>query len=153
MGNDTDGRGSNLKSTDNLLLMCGVAVGSCGVAVGTCGVAVGLCGVVAESCGVAAECSTRNQEVPGSPQHLNQLAIDIQSNPYECFLSLVKKRKLQWFGHVTRAKCTLAHTTLQGKAEDGRLRGRPRRSWTSDLKERTGNPLSHLTSLAENRPG
>ncbi|KAI8510579.1 hypothetical protein Bbelb_114950 [Branchiostoma belcheri] len=69
------------------------------------------------------------------------------------FLSLVKKRKLQWFGHVTRAKGTLAHTTLQGKAEGGRLRGRPRRTWTSDLKEWTGHPLSHLTSLAENRPG
>ncbi|KAI8498126.1 hypothetical protein Bbelb_240700 [Branchiostoma belcheri] len=65
MGNDTDGRGSNLQSADNLLLGCGVVVGSCGVAVGTCGAAVGLCGVVAELCGVAAECSTRNQEVPG----------------------------------------------------------------------------------------
>ncbi|KAI8521017.1 hypothetical protein Bbelb_007710 [Branchiostoma belcheri] len=31
--------------------------------------------------------------------------------------------------------------------------GRPRRTWTSDLKEWTGHPLSHLTSLAENRPG
>ncbi|KAI8507320.1 hypothetical protein Bbelb_147000 [Branchiostoma belcheri] len=64
-----------------------------------------------------------------------------------------EKRKLQWFGHATRAKGTLAHTTLQGKAEGGRLRGRPRRTWTSDLKEWTGHPLSHLTSLAENRPG
>ncbi|KAI8521374.1 hypothetical protein Bbelb_011280 [Branchiostoma belcheri] len=75
------------------------------------------------------------------------------AGPLPSFLSLVKKRKLQWFGHVTRAKGTLAHTTLQGKAEGGRMRGRPRRTWTSDLKEWTGHPLSHLTSLAENRPG
>ncbi|KAI8488142.1 hypothetical protein Bbelb_342600 [Branchiostoma belcheri] len=75
------------------------------------------------------------------------------AGPLPSFLSLVNKRKLQWFGHVTRAKGTLAHTTLQGKAEGGRMRGRPRRTWTSDLKEWTGHPLSHLTSLAENRPG
>ncbi|KAI8510693.1 hypothetical protein Bbelb_116090 [Branchiostoma belcheri] len=66
------------------------------------------------------------------------------AGPLPSFLSLVKKRKLQWFGHVARAK---------GKAEGGRLRGRLRRTWTSDLKEWTGHPLSHLTSLAENRPG
>ncbi|KAI8509162.1 hypothetical protein Bbelb_130100 [Branchiostoma belcheri] len=77
----------------------------------------------------------------------------VPNSPPFKFLSLVKKRKLQWFGHITRAKGTLAHTTLQGKAEGGRMRGRPRRTWTSDLKEWTGHPLSHLTSLAENRPG
>ncbi|KAI8505604.1 hypothetical protein Bbelb_167930 [Branchiostoma belcheri] len=88
---------------------------------------------------------TTNEEVK---QRVKSLA-----GPLPSFLSMVKKRKLQWFGHVTRAKGTLAHTTLQGKAEGGRLRGRPRRTWTSDLKEWTGHPLSHLTSLAENRPG
>ncbi|KAI8499598.1 hypothetical protein Bbelb_226490 [Branchiostoma belcheri] len=52
-------------------------------------------------------------------------------------------------GHLS----SQSHTTLQGKAEGGRMRGHPRRTWTSDLKEWTGHPLSHLTSLAENRPG
>ncbi|KAI8513045.1 hypothetical protein Bbelb_096840 [Branchiostoma belcheri] len=93
---------------------------------------------------------------PGAPHTSNEEVkqrVKSLAGPLPSFLSLVKKRKLQWFGHVTRAKGTLAHTTLQGKAEGGRMRGRPRRTWTSDLKEWTGHPLSHLTSLAENRPG
>ncbi|KAI8506610.1 Leucine-rich repeat-containing protein 15 [Branchiostoma belcheri] len=66
-------------------------------------------------------------------------------------LYLTLDKHLAFYG--PEAKGTLAHTTLQGKAEGGRLRGRPRRTWTSDLKEWAGHPLSHLTSLAENRPG
>ncbi|CAH1240999.1 Hypp6277 [Branchiostoma lanceolatum] len=71
--------------------------------------------------------------------------------PLDSFLSLVKKKKLQWFGHVSRAKGTLANTILQGKAEGARPRGRPRRSWISDLKEWTGHTANQMTRLAENR--
>ncbi|KAI8506624.1 Leucine-rich repeat-containing protein 15 [Branchiostoma belcheri] len=66
-------------------------------------------------------------------------------------LYLTLDKHLAFYG--PEAKGTSAHTTLQGKAEGGRLRGRPRRTWTSDLKEWTGHPLSHLTSIAENRSG
>ncbi|CAH1248643.1 Hypp8338 [Branchiostoma lanceolatum] len=52
---------------------------------------------------------------------------------------------------VDRAKGTLAHTILQGKAEGARPRGRPRRSWISDLQEWTGHSANQMTRLAEDR--
>jgi hypothetical protein len=60
-------------------------------------------------------------------------------------------RKLQWFGHVTRAKGTLANTILQGSAEGTRWCGRPRRWWLSDSKEWTGLELAELLRAAEDR--
>ncbi|KAI8515809.1 hypothetical protein Bbelb_066220 [Branchiostoma belcheri] len=71
--------------------------------------------------------------------------------PLDSFLATVKKKKLQWFGHVSRAKGTLSHTVLQGKVEGARPRGRPRRSWITDLKEWTGVTANQMARLAEDR--
>ena len=46
---------------------------------------------------------------------------------YDSLLTTAKKRKLRWFGHITRAKGTLANIILQGSVEGNRKRGRPRR--------------------------
>ena len=43
--------------------------------------------------------------------------------PYEELLSTVKRRKMMWYGHVTRAS-GLAKTVLQGTVRGGRRRGR-----------------------------
>ena len=42
--------------------------------------------------------------------------------PYEDHLTSVKRRKLKWYGHVTRSS-GLAKTILQGTVEGGRRRG------------------------------
>ena len=43
--------------------------------------------------------------------------------PYEDLLTTVKRRKLKWYGHVTRSS-GLAKTILQGTVQGGRRRGR-----------------------------
>ena len=52
----------------------------------------------------------------------------------ERLLQAVKRRKLQWYGHITRHD-SLAKTILQGTVEGGRKRGKPRKSWLSNIKE------------------
>ena len=46
--------------------------------------------------------------------------------PYEELLSTVKRRKMKWYGHFTRAS-GLAKTVLQGTVRGGRRRGRQRK--------------------------
>ena len=46
--------------------------------------------------------------------------------PHEDLLTMVKRRKLQWYGHVSRSLC-LAKTILQGTVKEGRRQGRQRK--------------------------
>ena len=46
--------------------------------------------------------------------------------PHEDLLTMVKRRKLQWCGHVSRSS-GLAKTTLQGTVKGGRRQGRQRK--------------------------
>ena len=64
---------------------------------------------------------------------------------YEELLTLVKKRKLRWFGHVSRSS-GLAKTILQGTEKGKRKRGR-QKSGT----EWTGMNFASSTRAAENR--
>ena len=57
---------------------------------------------------------------------------------YDELLTLVKKRKLRWFGHVSRSSSS-AETILQGKVE--RKRGRQEKRWENNSKEWTGIEL------------
>ena len=70
--------------------------------------------------------------------------------PYEELLRTVKKRKLRWFGHVTRSN-GLAKVIMQGTVPGGRGRGRPRRTWESDIKEWTGMSGDQLLRAARDR--
>ena len=45
--------------------------------------------------------------------------------PHEPLLTIVKRRKLQWYGHVSRSS-GLAKTILQGTVKGGRRQGRQR---------------------------
>ena len=56
---------------------------------------------------------------------------------YDELLTLVKKRKLRWFGHVSRSS-GLAKTTLQGTVKGKRKRGRQKKRWEDNIKEWTG---------------
>ena len=51
-------------------------------------------------------------------------------------LTIVKRRKLQWYGHVSRSP-GLAKTILQGTVKGGRRQGRQRKRWEK-IREWTG---------------
>ena len=70
--------------------------------------------------------------------------------PYEDLLTSVKRRKLKWYGHVTRSS-GLAKTNLQGTVQGGRQRGRQRKRWEDNIKEWTGLEWNILLQRAENR--
>ena len=46
--------------------------------------------------------------------------------PHEDLLTIVKRHKLQWYGHVSRSS-GLAKTILQGTVKEGRKQGRQRK--------------------------
>ena len=67
----------------------------------------------------------------------------------ERLLQVVKRRKLQWYGHITRHD---SHAKiLQGTVEGGRKRGKPRKSWLSNIKEWTRMDVYSLLSSAQDR--
>ena len=70
--------------------------------------------------------------------------------PYEDLLTSVKRRKLMWYGHVTRSS-GLAKTILQGTVQGGRRRGRQRKRWEDNIKEWTGLEWNTILRRAENR--
>ena len=85
----------------------------------------------------------------------NQFVRDTVSalvGPQEPLLATVKRRKLAWFGHVTRHN-SLCKTILQGTLEGGRRRGRQKKSWMQNVKEWTGLPMDELLTTAADRPG
>ena len=54
--------------------------------------------------------------------------------PLEDLLRIVKRRKLQWYGHVSRS-LGLAKTILQGTVKGGRRQGGQRRRWEDNIRE------------------
>ena len=72
--------------------------------------------------------------------------------PHDDLLSIVKTRKLRWYGHVTLAT-GLANTIMQGTVPGGRRRGRPKKCWHDNIKEWTELPLAKTLRLAEDRDG
>ncbi|WP_419627252.1 hypothetical protein, partial [Thiolapillus sp.] len=57
--------------------------------------------------------------------------------PHEDLLTIVKRRKLQWYGHVSRSS-GLAKTILQGTVKGGRRQGGQRKRWEDNIREWTG---------------
>ena len=56
-------------------------------------------------------------------------------------LTIVKRCKLQWYGHVSRSS-GLAETILQGTVKGGRRQGRHRKRWEDNIREWTGLKLT-----------
>ena len=61
--------------------------------------------------------------------------------PHDDLLTIVTRRKLQWYGHVFRS-LGLAKTILQGTAKRGRRQGRQRERWEDNIREWTGLEFS-----------
>ena len=76
--------------------------------------------------------------------------INFLVGPQELFLATVKRRKLAWFGHVTRHD-SLSKTILQDTLEGGRRRGRQRKCWMGNIKEWTSLPMPELLTRASCR--
>ena len=74
------------------------------------------------------------------------------AGPQEPLLSTVKRRKLSWFGHITRHN-TLPKTVLQGTLEGGRRRGRQTKCWMDNIKDWTRLDSPSLIREAEDRAG
>ena len=56
---------------------------------------------------------------------------------HEDLLTTVKRRKLQWYGHLSRSS-GLAKTILQGTVKGGRRQGRQRKRLEDNIREWTG---------------
>ena len=57
----------------------------------------------------------------------------LQANgPYDDLLSIVKQRKLKWYGHISRST-GLAKTILQGTVNGSRKRGRQKKRWEDNI--------------------
>ena len=70
--------------------------------------------------------------------------------PHEDLLMIVKRRKLQWYGHVSRS-LGLAKTILQGTVKGGRRQGRQRKMWEDNIREWTGLEFGKSQRAVENR--
>ena len=65
-------------------------------------------------------------------------------------LTIVKRRKLQRYGHVSRSS-GLAKTILQGTVKGGRRQGRQRKRWEDNIREWTGLDFGKSQRAVENR--
>ena len=70
--------------------------------------------------------------------------------PHEDLLTIVKRHKLQWYGHVSRSS-GLAKTILQGKVKGGRRQGRQRKRWEDNIRECTDLEFGKSQRAVENR--
>ena len=69
--------------------------------------------------------------------------------PHEDFLTIVKRRKLQWYGHAA-CSSSLAKTILQGTEKGGRRLGRQRKRWEDNIREWTGLEFAKSHRASEN---
>ena len=69
---------------------------------------------------------------------------------HENLLTMVKRRKLQWYGHVSRSS-GLAKTVFQGTMKGGRRKGRQRKRWEDNIMEWTGLEFAKSQRAVENR--
>ena len=65
-------------------------------------------------------------------EHRTNNSILEELEPARRFLAEVKRRKLQYFGHMVRVDNLCTHV-LRGIVVGKRRRGRPRRRWTDDM--------------------
>ena len=72
-----------------------------------------------------------------------QMAIE----PHGDLLTIVKRRKLQWYGHVSRSSGQ-AKTILQGSLKGGRRQGK---RWEDNIREWTGLQFVKSQRAVENR--
>ena len=68
----------------------------------------------------------------------------------EDLLTMVNRRKPQWYGHVSRSS-GLAKAILHGTVKGRRRQGRQRKRWEDNIREWTGLEFSKSQRAVENR--
>ena len=69
---------------------------------------------------------------------------------HEHLLTIVKRRKLQWYGHVSSSS-GLVKIILQGTVKGRRRQGRRRKRWEDNIREWTGLEFAMSQRAVENR--
>ena len=70
--------------------------------------------------------------------------------PHEDLLIIIKRRKLQWYGHVSRSS-GLAKTILQGTVKGGSRQDRQKKRREDNIMEWTGLEFAMSQRAVENR--
>ena len=70
--------------------------------------------------------------------------------PHEDLLTIVKRRILQWYGHVSRSS-GLAKSILPGTVKGRRRQDRQRKRWEGNIREWTGLEFAKSRRAVENR--
>ena len=70
--------------------------------------------------------------------------------PHKDLLTIVERRKLQWYGHVSRSS-GLAKNILQSTVKGGRGHGGQRKRWEDSIREWTGLEFGRSERAVENR--
>ena len=100
-----------------------------------------------------------NEVLPQDTTHLIQRPCYQRGSPCrdptgnwttEDLLTIVKRRKLQWYGHVSRSS-GLAKTILQGTVKGGRRKGRQRKRWEDNIRKWTGLEFAKSQRAVEKR--
>ena len=71
---------------------------------------------------------------------------------HDDLLTMVKKKKLRWYGHISRSS-GIVKTILQGTVKGVRRRGRQKKGWVDNIKEWTGMGFGDSLRAAEDREG
>ena len=69
---------------------------------------------------------------------------------HEDLLTIIKRRKLRWYGHVSHSS-GLAKIILRSTVKGGRRQGRQRKRWEDNIKEWTGLKFAKSERAVENR--
>ena len=93
-----------------------------------------------------------NTHLMQGPFYQEEVRAKIQQaiGPHDDLLTIVDRRKLQWYGHVSRSSC-LAKTILQGTVKGGRRQGRQKKRWEDNIREWTGLEFAKSQRAVENR--
>ena len=91
--------------------------------------------------------SHANEVLPQNTTHLIQRQA---TGPHENLLTIVKRRKLLWYGHVSRSS-GLAKAILQGTVKGGRRQGGQRKRWEDNIREWTGLEFGKSQRAVESR--
>ena len=70
--------------------------------------------------------------------------------PHEDLLTIIKRHKLQWYGHVSCSSGP-AKTILQGTVKGGRRQSRQRKRWEDNIREWTGLEFAKSQRTVRNR--
>ena len=85
-----------------------------------------------------------NEEVRNRIQNAIGVHDDLQT--------VVKKRKLRWYGHISRPS-GMVRTILKGAVKGARRRGRQKKRWEENIKEWTGMGFGDFLRVLEDREG